>query len=268
MVVGLSSSSLHFFLLLCSPLFLFFQCFFFCFSQCRPVLINDGEDGGAGGGYADCSQWFFLLSLLHCFHFQDLTMALVVLLLFFLSVCVASVNNVLLSLPWLCCWQLTVLVAIGELGELLGWWFSFPSQRCPLFLAFFVPFYLSSKSSSPPPVCFPSLFGSVSSLSVTALLLSSSLLLFLFSSVLPELHSSQKQTLPSVFYSPPTVFCSSLLLQNFAPLNLSLTSLLLQNFCHHQFVLLPSIYKQEKREPPCSVPSWCRGEAGYLTSTG
>jgi len=46
----------------------------------------------------------------------------------------------------------------------------------------------------PTPVCFPSLFGSVSSLSVTALLLSSSPLLFLFSSVLPGLHSSQKQT--------------------------------------------------------------------------
>jgi len=30
--------------------------------------------------------------------------------------------------------------------------------------------YLSSKSSSPPPICFPSLFGFVSSLSVTALL--------------------------------------------------------------------------------------------------
>jgi len=110
-VVGLSSSSLPFFLLLCSPLFLFFQCFFFCFSRCRPVLINDGEDdgswrwlwGGAGGGYADCSRWFFLLSLLHGFHFQDLAMMLVVLLLFFLSVCVASVNNVLLSLSWLCC---------------------------------------------------------------------------------------------------------------------------------------------------------------------
>jgi len=71
--------------------------------------------------------------------------------------------------------------------------------------------YLSSKSSSPPPACFPSLFGSVSSLSITALLLSSSPLLFLLSSVLPELHSSQKQTLP-------TVFCSPLLLQNFAPL--------------------------------------------------
>jgi hypothetical protein len=54
-------------------------------------------------------------------------MALVVLLLFFLSVCVAFVNNVLLSLPWLCCWQLRVLVAIGELRELLGRWFSFPS---------------------------------------------------------------------------------------------------------------------------------------------
>jgi hypothetical protein len=27
-----------------------------------------------------------------------------------------------------------VLVAIGELGELLGRWFSFPSQRCPLLL--------------------------------------------------------------------------------------------------------------------------------------
>jgi hypothetical protein len=59
--------------------------------------------GGTGGGYADCSRWYFLLSLLLCFHFQDLAMALVVLLLFFLSVCVASVNNVLLSLPWLCC---------------------------------------------------------------------------------------------------------------------------------------------------------------------
>jgi hypothetical protein len=110
MVVGLSFSSLCFFLLLCSPMFLFFQCFFFCFSRCKPV-INDGEDGGswrwlwggAGGGYADCSQWFFLLSLLLCFYFQDLAMALVVVLLFFLSVCVASVNNVLLSLSWLCC---------------------------------------------------------------------------------------------------------------------------------------------------------------------
>ena len=30
-------------------------------------------------------------------------------------------------------------MAIGELGELLGRWFSFPSQRCPLFLAFSVP---------------------------------------------------------------------------------------------------------------------------------
>jgi len=29
---------------------------------------------------------------------------------------------------------------------------------------------------------------------------------------------------------------------------------------------LPSIYKQEKKDPPCSVPSWCRGEMGCLTS--
>jgi hypothetical protein len=102
--------SVFFSLLLCSPLFLFFQCFFFCFSWCR-FVINDREDdsswrllwGGAGGGYADNNRWFFLLSLLLCFHLQDLAMALVVLLLFFLSVCVASVNNVLLSLPWMCC---------------------------------------------------------------------------------------------------------------------------------------------------------------------
>jgi len=65
--------------------------------------------------------------------------------------------------------------------------------------------YLSLKSSSLPPVCFPSLFDSVSSLSVIALLLSSSPFLFLFSSVLSELHSSQKQTLPSVFCSPPSL---------------------------------------------------------------
>jgi hypothetical protein len=42
--------------------------------------------GGYGGCYADSSRWFFLLSLLLCFHFQDLAMALVVLLLLFLSV--------------------------------------------------------------------------------------------------------------------------------------------------------------------------------------
>jgi hypothetical protein len=59
--------------------------------------------GDAGGGYAESNRWFFLLSLLLCFHFQDLTMALVVLLLFFVSVCVASVNNILFSLSWLCC---------------------------------------------------------------------------------------------------------------------------------------------------------------------
>jgi hypothetical protein len=42
--------------------------------------------GGSSRGYTDNSRWFFLLSLLLCFHFQDLAMALVVLLLFFLSV--------------------------------------------------------------------------------------------------------------------------------------------------------------------------------------
>jgi hypothetical protein len=42
--------------------------------------------GGAGGSYADSNRWFLLLSLLLCFHFQDLAMALVVVLLLFLSV--------------------------------------------------------------------------------------------------------------------------------------------------------------------------------------
>jgi hypothetical protein len=93
-VVGFSSSSLRFFFF-CSVLL----CFSF-FSVSSSVshgagaVINDGEDGGswrwlwggAGGGYADSSRWFFLLSLLFCFHFQDLAMALVVLLLLFLSV--------------------------------------------------------------------------------------------------------------------------------------------------------------------------------------
>ena len=53
--------------------------------------------------------------------------------------------------------------------------------------------YLSSKSSSPPPVCFPSLFGSVSSLSVTALLS--------FSKILPPLVSFFPFLLPPLFVS-------------------------------------------------------------------
>jgi len=30
----------------------------------------------------------------------------------------------------------------------------------------------------------------------------------------------------------------------------------------------PSIYKQEEKVPPCSVPLWCRGETSCLTSAG
>ena len=103
-----------------------------------------------------------------------------------------SVYNVLLSLPWLCCWQLTVLVAIGELGGsclasgspsllsvVLYFWSSlfllsvfkiffptpglfsfsirfrfFPLCHCPsLFLQNFAPSGFLFSFSSPPPFC-------------------------------------------------------------------------------------------------------------------
>jgi hypothetical protein len=90
------------------------------------------------------------------------------------------VYNVLLSLPWLCCWQLTMLVAIGELGGAAWPVVLLPFSALSSVSGLLCSSYLSSKSSSPPPVCFPSLFGPISSLSVTALLLSSSPLLFPF----------------------------------------------------------------------------------------
>jgi len=53
-----------------------------------------------------------------------------------------------------------------------------------------------------------------------------------FSFVLPELLSSQINSPPSFLFS------------------------------------LPSIYKREDKVPPCSIPSWCRGGTGCLTSAG
>jgi len=67
----------------------------------------------------------------------------------------------------------------------------------------------------------------------------------LLASVFLFLHSARSRF--------PLCHCPSLLLQNFAPFSLRLSS---------------SIYKQEKKDPPCSVPSWCRGETGCLTCAG
>jgi len=100
-------------------------------------------------------------------------------------------------------------------------------------------FYLSSKSSSPPPVCFPSLFGSVSFLSITALLLSSSPFSSFFLMFCPSFTPLKNKLSPLFSVLPPLFFVLPSFSKILPPLNLSLTSLLLQIFCHHQFVLLP-----------------------------
>ena len=141
----------------------------------------------------------------------------------------------------------------------------------------------------------PSLLSVVLCFWPSLLLLSVFKIFFLFSSVLPELHSSQKQTLPSVFCSPPSssltfVLCSfskilpplGFLFFSFSPsvsaacfpllskkfLLPLLVSLSAQKIAPLLLVPPSSIYKQAVRDPPCSVPSWCRGGPSCLTSAG
>jgi hypothetical protein len=89
-VVGFSSSYLRFFSFALFSSISVFLVFLLLFLTVQGLLLMTGRmvaaGGGAGGGYAYSNRWFLLLSLLICFHFQDLAMALVVLLLLFLFV--------------------------------------------------------------------------------------------------------------------------------------------------------------------------------------
>jgi hypothetical protein len=75
-----------------------------------------------------------------------------------------------------------------------------------------------------------------------------------------------------LFFSPILLFfCSFLLFSRqlkSSPLCSSTLLSFSKIFAPPLFVSLPLFISRKRRSPPCSVPSWCRGEMGCLTCAG